>query len=137
MERAAAEIKKLPGIPLRSAMYFVLVPPNLPFDRQLALDRAAVSAAAAAPAAAGSPEPAAKQKSGGFGGFMKKLGTVALEASKKLDKGGQSGSASTPPQQSTLVVMTDEVKRIDTNITLGPAMFAPPNNYREVRPRTR
>jgi hypothetical protein len=60
-----------------------------------------------------------------------------LEASKKLDKSGQSANASTPPQQSTLVVVTDEVKRINADITLGPAMFLPPSTYREVRPRTR
>ena len=132
-EAAGREIQKISGIPLRSAMHAVLVPPNLTFDRQLALGSATASAAATAPSPA---EPAEKQKSGGFGGFMKKLKTVAIEASKKMDKGGQSANASAPPQQSTLVVMTDEVKNISTG-PVAAALFAPPENYREVRPRSR
>jgi hypothetical protein len=130
MEAAAREMQKIPGIPLRSAMHFVLVPPNMAFDRQLALNRATASAAAAAATPA---EPAEKQKSGGFGGFMKKLKSVAIQASKQLDKSGQS---SAPPQQSTLVVMTDEVKNISTG-AVAAALFAPPGDYREVRPRSR
>jgi hypothetical protein len=138
MEAAAQEMQKIKGIPLRSAMHFVLVPPNMAFDRQRALDGAAASAAATA-AAATPAEPAEaneKKKGGGFGGFMKKLGTVAAEAGKKMGKSGQSESASAPPQQSTLVVMTDEVKSIATG-AVAAAMFAPPADYREVRPRTR
>jgi hypothetical protein len=136
MEAAAQEMQKIKGIPLRSAMHFVLVPPNMAFDRQLALDRATASAAAAAATPAEPAESAQKKKSGGFGGFMKKLGTVAAEAGKKMGKSGQSESASAPPQQSTLVVMTDEVKSITTG-AVAAAMFAPPGDYREVRPRSR
>ena len=132
-EAAAREMQKISGIPLRSAMHAVLLPPNLTFDRQLALDRATASAAATP---AGPAEPAEKQKSGGFGGFMKKLKTVAIEAGKQMDKSGQSAGASAPPQQSTLVVMTDEVKNISTG-AVPAAMFAPPDTYREVRPRSR
>jgi hypothetical protein len=133
LEAAAREMQKISGIPLRSAMHAVLVPPNLAFDRQLAIDRASASAATAAASPA---EPAEKQKSGGFGGFMKKLKTVAVEAGKQMDKSGQSSGASAPPQQSTLVVMTDEVKNISTG-AVATVMFAPPDGYREVRPRSR
>jgi hypothetical protein len=138
MEAAGREMQKISGIPLRSATHFVLVPPNMAFDRALALDRATTSAAAtSAPATAATPaEPAEKKKSGGFGGFMKKLKSVAVEAGKQMGRSGQSGGASAPPQQSTLVVMTDEVKNISTG-AVAAAMFAPPDTYREVRPRSR
>jgi hypothetical protein len=133
LEAAGREMKKISGIPLRSAMHVVLVPPSLAFDRQLALGSATVPAATTAASPA---EPAEKQKSTGFGGFMKKLKAVAVEAGKQMDKSGQSSGASAPPQQSTLVVMTDEVKNISTG-TVAAAMFAPPDGYREVRPRSR
>ena len=141
MQAAAVEMQKISGIPLRSAMHAVLVPPNMAFDRQLALSGAAASAAASAATPAEPAEPAEvsgkqKQKSGGFGGFMKKLGSVAMQAGKQMGKSGQSGSSSAPPQQSTLVVMTDEVKSIATG-PVAAAMFAPPADYREVRPRSR
>jgi hypothetical protein len=133
LEAAGREMQKISGIPLCSAMHAVLVPPNLAFDRQLALDGASASAATTAASPA---EPAEKQKSGGFGGFMKKLGTVAVAAGKQMGKSGQSSGASAPPQQSTLVVITDEVKNISTG-AVAAAMFAPPDGYREVRPRSR
>jgi hypothetical protein len=133
LEAAAKEMQKLSGIPLRSTMHAVLVPPGLAFDRQLAIDGASASAATTAASPA---EPAEKQKSAGFGGFMKKLKTVAVAAGKQMDKSGQSSGASAPPQQSTLMVMTDEVKNISTG-AVAAAMFAPPDGYRETRPRSR
>jgi hypothetical protein len=59
LEAAGREMQKISGIPLRSAMHAVLVPPNLAFDRQLALDGASASAATTAASPA---EPAEKQK---------------------------------------------------------------------------
>jgi hypothetical protein len=95
MEAAAREMQKISGIPLRSAMHAVLVPPGLAFDRQLTLDRASVSAATTAASPA---EPAEKQKSAGFGGFMKKL-------NEGLTKEGVfvTGEGLAPPEQARIV----------------------------------
>ena len=133
MVTLVAEVGSVVQLQLAVLDHAVLVPPSLAFDRQLALDRASVSAATTAATPA---EPAEKQKSAGFGGFMKKLKTVALEAGKQMDKRGQSSGASAPPQQSTLVVITDEVKNISTG-AVAATMFAPPDGYREVKPRSR
>jgi hypothetical protein len=104
-EAAGKEMQKIPGVALRSTIYVVLVPATMTFDRQMALDAAAVSAAASAK----SDETAkSEKKKGGFGGFLKAIKTVAVDAGKKMESGNQNNSA--PPKQSTLVVMVDEVK---------------------------
>lgn len=129
-EAAGKEMQKVPGVSLRSTTYVVLVPAIMTFDRQMALQAASVSAAASAKSA----ETAKSEKpKGGFGGFLKTIKTVAVDAGKKMETGNQKNNA--PPKQSTLAVMVDEVKSISTG-AVPASMFAPPADYREVKPRT-
>jgi hypothetical protein len=130
-EAAGKEMQKIQGVPLRSTTHVVLVPANMALDRQLAVDGAASSAAAVAKTA--EAEKTEKPKSG-FGGFMKAIKTVAEDAGRQMEKGNQSKNA--PPQQSTLLVMTDEVKSISTG-DVAAAMFTPPADYRELKSNSR
>jgi hypothetical protein len=128
-EAASKEMQKVQGVSLRSAIHVVLVPANLPFDRELALDAASVSAAASAKSA----ETAKSEKpKSGFGGFLTALKSAAEDAGKRSGTGNQKNNA--PPKQSTLLVMVDEVKSISTG-AVPAAMFAPPADYREVKPK--
>ncbi|MEO7412131.1 MAG: hypothetical protein ABIZ81_02145 [Opitutaceae bacterium] len=129
-EAAGKEMQKVPGIALRSATHAILVPANMTLDRKLALDGAVASAAASAKSAEAAP--AEKPKSG-FGGFMRALKTVAEDATKQMDNGNQKKNS--PPKQSTLLVMTDEVKSIKSG-AVPSAVFAPPADYREVKQKT-
>jgi hypothetical protein len=129
-EAAGKEMQKIPGVALRSSIYVVLVPANMAFDRQMALEAAAVSASASAKS---DETGKSEKKKGGFGGFLKAIKTVAVDAGKKMESGNQKNTA--PPKQSTLVVMTDEVKSISAG-AVPASLFAPPAEYREVKPRT-
>jgi len=125
LEAAAKEMAKLQGTPLRSTMYFTIVPPNMQFDRKLALNDVAANAAKEDKAAAED-----KPKGGGFGGLVGKLKQAAEDANKQSNN--KSSSSSEPPKQATIVTMKDEVK----SITPGPVsadLFAPPAGYREIK----
>jgi hypothetical protein len=122
MDAAATEMAKIQGTPLRSMMYFTLVPPNLQFDRNLALND--VSGAPKDDKAKSEDKP----KSGGFGGFIGKVKAAAEEANKNSDN----KKSSEPPKQTTLATSKDEV----ISIAAGPVsadLFAPPAGYREVK----
>ncbi len=129
-DAAGKEMQKVPGIAMLSWTHAILVPPNMTFDRQLALNNGnaiysdAVKSAEAAPAE--------KPKSG-FGGFMRALKTAAEDASKQMDNGNQKKNS--PPQQRTLLVLTEQVRSVTTGAV--PSMwFAPPAGYREVKQKT-
>ncbi len=123
-EAAAKEMQKVPGIPLRHTTYVVLVPPNVALNRQMVID-GAVASAAKDSAAAKENKP-----SGGFRGMMGSLKAAAEQASKQENSGAQAA-----PSQSTLMVMTDEVKSISTG-SVPADMFAAPAGYKEVKPRS-
>jgi len=123
LEAAAKEMAKIQGTPLRSMMYFTLVPASLQFDRQLAMNEVSASAANAA-------KTDDKPKGGGFGGLVGKLKAAADEANKQGDKNDK--KTSQPPKQETIATYKDEV----SNITSGPIsadLFAPPAGYREIK----
>jgi hypothetical protein len=125
LEAAAKEMAKIQGTPLRSMMYFTLLPPGLQFDRKLAMNE--VSAAAAVADKAKADE---KPKGGGFGGLIGKMKAAADEANKQGDKSDK--KISQPPKQETIATTKDEV----SNITTGPIsadLFGPPAGYREVK----
>ncbi|MEP6778650.1 MAG: hypothetical protein ABJC26_02080 [Gemmatimonadaceae bacterium] len=120
LEAAAKELQKVPGISLRSTTYIVVVPPNVPFDRQLALNDAASAAKA---------DNAKKDEKpkGGFGGLLGSLKAAAEQSNKQsADKDKE------PAKQSTLMSVTNEVKSI-TPGAVASDMFAPPVGYREVK----
>lgn len=119
-EAAAKEMQKVQGIPLRNTTYVVLVPANMTLNRQLAIDGATASAAKDSAAAKED-----KPKSG-FRGLMGAL-KAAAEQAETQDK---SSAQAAPPKQSTLMVMTDEVKSISTG-AVPPGVFAAPAGYKE------
>jgi len=117
-EAAGKEMAKVQGTVLRTVVYVAAVPPNMKFERQLALGEQA----AAAPATQeGKPK-------GGFGGFVGKIKAAAEEANKKQN----ADKSSEPPKQGTLLTMTDEVKSITAG-AIAADLFAPPAGYREVK----
>ncbi len=122
---AAKELAKVPGISLRSVTYVALVPPGMPFDRNLVLGDASNQAAADAAAAKDD-----KPKQGGLRGMFGALKSAAEDASKKADKNG----ASSAPKQATMMSVTSQV----TSITTGgvPAgTFDIPAGFRDIKPR--
>jgi hypothetical protein len=130
LEAASKEMAKLQGTPLRSTMYFTLVPPTAPFDRKLALSDVAASNAKEDKANA-EEKP---KGGGGFGGMIGKLKAAAEEANKQDKQGDKKGdkTSNDPPKQTTIVTMKDEVR----SITPGPVsadLFAPPAGYREIK----
>ncbi|MEP6834386.1 MAG: hypothetical protein ABJB74_13405 [Gemmatimonas sp.] len=126
-EAAAKEMQKVQGIPLRTTTYVVIVPANMTLNRQLAIDGATASAAKDAAAAKED-----KPKSG-FAGLMGAVKAAAEQQSNQQDK---SGAKAAPPTQSTLMVMTNEVKSISTGSVPGD-VFAAPTGYKEVKRATR
>jgi len=126
MEAASKEMAKIAGTPMRSTMYFTLVPPNMQFDRKLALNEASAAAAKEDKANA---EDKDKPKKGGFGGMIGKLKAAAEDANKNADNNKDKKAE---PKQGTIVTMKDEVR----SVTPGPVsadLFAPPAGYREVK----
>ncbi|MEO7041243.1 MAG: hypothetical protein ABI035_03175 [Gemmatimonadaceae bacterium] len=123
MDAAAKELAKMQGISLRSTTYVTLVPPNMAFDRNLALGDASAAAAADA-------NTASAPKSGGrFGGLM---GAIKSAAAKASEQPANNSTSTEPPKQATLMTLTDQV----TSITPGavPASaFAVPAGYREIQ----
>jgi hypothetical protein len=128
-EAAAKELAKVPGVALRSVTYVALVPPNMTFDRKLALG----DAAAAAAAASAEPEKKAEEKPRSrFGGFVGAIKSAAEQAGKT-----QSSSDKKDKQdlkQTTMMSITDEVKSIDRGPVPADA-FLPPAGFREIKPR--
>ena len=125
LEAAAKEMQKVHGIPLRNTTYVVLVPANMTLNRQLVIDGAAGSAATDSVAAKED-----KPKSG-FRGLMGAVKAAAEQSAKQDNSSGQAA----PPKQTTLMVMTDEVKSISTGAV--PAdVFAAPAGYKEVKHAT-
>ena len=119
---AAKELAKMQGISLRSTTYVTLVPPNMTFDRNLALGDATAA-----------PDVAKKDdapKSGGrFGGLMGALKSVAAKASENSD---DKSTSTGPPKQATLMTLTDQVTSI-AQATIPAAAFAVPAGYREIK----
>jgi hypothetical protein len=126
-DAAAKELAKMQGISLRSTTYVTLVPPNMTFDRNLALGDA--SAASTTDAAKKDDAP----KSGGrFGGLM---GALKSAAAKATDKSGDKSTSTEPPKQATLMTLTDQVTSI-TQAAVPASAFAVPAGYREVKSPT-
>lgn len=117
VEAAATEMGKLQGTPLRTVMYFTLVPAGTAFDR----------AAALTDGKAASPDDKPKG-GGGLGGMFGRLKAAAQEAGK-----GDGSKPAGPPKQATLATVTDEVRSITAG-AVAADLFAPPVGYREVKP---
>jgi hypothetical protein len=118
-DAAAKELAKLQGISLRSTTYVTIVPPNMTFDRNLALG----DARAATPAAKEEDAP----KSGGrLGGLMGAIKSAAAKASEKSDD-----RSTEPAKQATLMTFTDQVTSITLKAVPASA-FAVPAGYREL-----
>ncbi|MEO6878853.1 MAG: hypothetical protein ABI205_10255 [Gemmatimonadaceae bacterium] len=121
-DAATKELAKMQGISLRSTTYVTIVPPNMTFDRNLALGDASAAATADAANKADAP------KSGGrFGGLMGALKSAAAKASDKSDD-----KSTEPPKQSTMMTLTDQVTSI-TPEAVPSSAFAVPAGYREVQ----
>ena len=125
LEAASKEMAKVAGTPMRSTIYFTLVPAGMQFDRKLALNDVSASNAKDAKSAAED-----KPKGGGFGGLVGKFKAAAEEANKNADNSNKKSSE--PAKQGTLATVKDEV----SSVTPGPVsadLFAPPAGYREVK----
>lgn len=125
-EAAAKELAKVPGVALRSVTYVTVVPANMTFDRQLALGD---GAAMASNAEAEKKEEKPKSR---FGGFVGAIKTAAEQAGKT--QSSSSDKKDQPPKQATLMTLTDEVKSIEKG-SVPPDTFAPPADFKEVKPR--
>ncbi len=123
-DAAAKELAKMQGISLRSTTYVTLVPPNMTFNRNLALGDASAAAATDSAKKADAP------KSGGrFGGLMGALKSAAAKASEKPDN---NSTSTEPPKQATLMTLTDQVTSI-TSEAVPASAFAVPAGYREIK----
>jgi hypothetical protein len=115
---AQKELAKINGIALRSTTHIVLLPVGLAFDRKLAMGDATAAAAA---------KKDEKPKGGGLRGMMGAIKAAADDANKQ-----EQANKNAPPKQSTMMMITDEVKSI-TRGAVAEEMFAPPAGYREVK----
>jgi hypothetical protein len=120
-DASAKEVQKIEGVPLRTTTYVVVVPPQMQFNRALALGQSTGNAQNADD----------KPKSGGFRGLMNRAKSAAEEASKS---GKDTAKTAEPPKQTTIMSLTEEVKAI-TPGALAPDLFAAPAGYREVKAR--
>ena len=118
-DAAAKELQKVPGVPLRSTTYVVVVPVGMTFDRPLALNEA--TAAAKADSAKKDEKP-----KGGFRGMMGAIKAAADESNKQPDNRDASA------KQSTVMTVTNVVKGVTVG-AIADDMFAPPAGYREVK----
>jgi hypothetical protein len=121
-EASAAELKKLSGISLRSTTHGVAVPAGMTFDRELALGGGTKVASAEA-------KPEEKPK----GGFRSLMGAVK-NAAQDAAKSSNAEKKDAPPQQSTLLTISDVVKSISRE-AVPASTFEVPAGYREVKPR--
>lgn len=120
LEAAAKEMQKVEGIALRTTTHVVLVPAGMTLDRQAVLADGKASAAKA------EEKKDEKPKGGGFRGMMGAIKAAAENAGASDDK------PAGPPKQSVIMVMSDEVKSINTGAIAGDK-FAPPAGYKEVK----
>ena len=123
-DAAGKELAKMQGISLRSTTYVTIVPPNMTFDRNLALGDA--SAASAADAAKKDDAPKGGSR---FGGLM---GALKSAAGKVSDQSNDKSTSTEPPKQATLMTLTDQVTSI-TQAAVPASAFAVPTGYREVK----
>jgi hypothetical protein len=119
MEAAAAEMKKVPGVPVRTTTYMVLVPAGQKLDRELVL-----AGGKKADEKAGEE----KKESKGLGGFMNKM-KKAAEA-KQAEGDGEGKTAS----QSTVFSVTSELKDVQAGGVPADA-FSIPAGYKEQKPK--
>ncbi|MFQ5792925.1 MAG: hypothetical protein ACE5JI_20845 [Acidobacteriota bacterium] len=105
MRRTATEMKKMKGFAMRSVFYFG-------------------SAEAAREEARANATGEKKKKGGGFGGFLKK-------AIPKRGEGDEEGGEDAKSQETVLMKMTLETKKIETK-PIKPALFSVPDNYKQV-----
>ena len=119
-DAAAKELAKMQGISLSSTTYVTLVPPNMTFDRNLALGDAAADAA---------KKDDAPKSGSRFGGLMGALKSAAGKASQQSD---DKSTSTEPPKQATLMTLTDQVTSI-TQEAVPASVFAVPAGYREIQ----
>jgi hypothetical protein len=110
MKKAAEELSKLEGYSMRSVTHFVLVPPGLEFDREVAI--------------------------AGGGGATRTAGGIARGAARGLlgraaGARQQEQQREDEPRQASIMKVTTEVRDMKTG-TLDAALFEPPAGYREV-----
>lgn len=109
MKKASAEQRKMDGIGIKSTMYFVVVPPAISFDRDLAIK----------PPEAGAGGMAKRALGGMLGGALRGRG-------RQDDK-----PAPGEVKQSTLMKMTTEIRDVQT-ASLPASLFEVPAGYREI-----
>ena len=107
LERAAQEMQKLSGMPVRTSTYIVTVPVGQKFQRDPVLNPESPSAGSAAKAAA----------QGVIGGLFGRKKPAEEEAAE--------------PAQSTVLTLVDTLIESDTS-PLSPELFHVPADYREV-----
>lgn len=117
LEAAAKELKKVPGVPVRTSTYMVLVPPGQKLDRALAMSGGKANEKA-------SEE---KQGGGGLGGLMGKL----KKATAQPSEGGQPQQAT----QSTIFSMSNTLTDVQAGGVPADA-FTVPAGYKQVDPKT-
>ena len=127
-EAAAKELAKLQGVSIQNVINVVLVPANVTFDRALA--QYATSSSQMSSMSEATAEKSEKPKSG-LRGFLGAIKSAAEDASKQVDKGNQNSG---PPKQTTLVVITDQMRSIKKG-AVPAATFMPPTGYRQVKPK--
>jgi hypothetical protein len=121
MEAAAAEMKKVQGVAVRTTTYMVLVPAGQKLDRELV-----VSGLKKDEAKAGEE----KKESKGLGGFMSKIKKAA-----EAQQASGDGEAKTA-QQSTVFSVTSELKDAQAGGVPADA-FSIPAGYKEVKPKVK
>jgi hypothetical protein len=121
-EASATELKKLSGISLRSTTHAVAVPAGMTFDRELALAGGTKVASAEA-----------KSEEKPKGGFRSLMGAVK-NAAQDAAKSSNAEKKDAPPQQATLLIVSDVVKSISRE-TVPASTFEVPAGYREVKAR--
>lgn len=116
-DESVKELQKLDGVSLKSISYVVLVPPDVPFNRALALGAAAADTA----------KPA--EKKGRFGGLMGALKSAAEKSASSSSSSSNSEKNADPPKQSTLMTVSDSVTSI-VKTDVPASVFVPPADFR-------
>lgn len=117
MEASAKELRKLPGVSVKSTTYVVGVPPEQKFDRQLALGEAS----------ADKPKESTAKKAGK--GLFGKLKQAAAEAAKQDQE--QEADQKAAPKQGTILTSSSEVKDVKAG-ALPASTFEVPAAYKKV-----
>lgn len=116
-KKAAEQMAKMEGAPVRTTSYMVALAENMKLDRDKLVG---TGAAAAAPA---EPE---KKKKGGFGGLLKAAQQAAAGSNS------QSSSQQQPEEQVMIFKMTSDISDVKTT-SIDASMFAPPAGYKLVK----